>query len=381
MANTSWSLFKFRKRVIAGLVNCGYEVHLIAPEDEYISELKQLGAFFHPLNSLERKGTNPLSEIKLLAELYSLYKKIKPNLIYHYTIKPNIYGSIIAKALDIPCIAVVTGLGYTFINKGFLSRIASILYTYSFRMAEEVWFLNDDDAEVFLKRKILIPSKAKIINGEGIDCLNEFNPSCVKGQDFLNEDGSRVKFLYIGRLLYDKGIREFVQAAEVVRSKYENVEFNILGFFDCNNPAGVTEAEFNKWQRSGLINYLGSKDDVRSVILEHSCVVLPSYREGMSTVLQESAALGRPLIATDIPGCKELIEHNRTGYLCRPKDFEDLADKMVKFLTIGAVSRRQMGSLGREKIIRECNDEIVLGLYLAKVRELLADKTYVSQPN
>lgn len=371
VANTSWSFFKFRKRLIVNLLQNDYYVHLIGPEDDYVSELRAMGAIFHPLKKLDRKGTNPLSDIRLSIELFQLYRKIKPSLIFHYTIKPNIYGSIAAQLLRIPSIAVVTGLGYAFINKGVVSLVTSYLYKISLKRAVEVWFLNQDDADVFLKLRILGTSKVRIINGEGIDSKNEFNPENVQATDILRENCAPVRFLFIGRLLYDKGIREYVKAASTLIGKHGDVEFSILGFFDNNNPAGISEEQLDEWQKSGLINYLGGRADVRAVIMEHSCVVLPSYREGMSTVLQESASLGRPLIATNIPGCKELIDNNETGYLCLPKDGFDLADKMSKFLSLSQQERAWMGTLGRRKMLRDFDESIIFDVYKKKIKEFL----------
>jgi len=367
VSNTAWAFFKFRRNLIKFLIEKGFEVTLIAAPDEHVEGLENLGATFVKLKHLESKGKSPFKDLRLLMELRKLYKTIKPDFLIHYTIKPNIYGSLIARRLNISSIAVVTGLGYTFINKGLIPFIAKILYKISFKAATEVWFLNEEDKNLFIENKIVDTNKIFLLNGEGINC-EEFNP--VKLNHVKKSDGS-ISFILIARMLYDKGVNEYVEAAKIVKSQYPAVSFNLLGYLNVENPSAVSEKQMKKWVDEGFVNYLGHTENVKPYILENSCVVLPSYREGMSMILMESAALGKPLIATDIPGCKQLIDDNITGFLCKPKDGKDLANKMLQMILLSDNARQVMGQLGRHKMETEFDEKITLQTYFERIQQYL----------
>jgi glycosyltransferase involved in cell wall biosynthesis len=356
VANTSWSMIKFRKNLITYLLQNDFKVSVIAPMDEYSAQITDLGANFIELKMLSGKGKNPLNDIKLVREFKSIYRQLKPDILFQYTIKPNVYSTIAARELKIPVIAVITGLGYTFINNGIVPFIAKKLYQQALKTATEVWFLNNDDRNLFINKKLVNKSKTAILNGEGID-TEWFKPTP------LNVQNSKIKFILIARLLWDKGIREFYEAATIIKAKYPNTEFSFLGYLNVENPKALSEAQMEQWVATGHINYLGSSSDVRPIIQAHDCVVLPSYREGISVTLMEGAALAKPLIASDIAGCKELIEENKNGFLCQVRDVESLAVCFEKLIQLPLDKRLEMGNNSRQKMVNEFSFESIVPKY------------------
>ncbi len=363
VSNTSWSFYKFRKGLISWFVEQGHEVYLLSPADEHIEDLQALGAVHIALQAMSAKGINPQSDIKCYYELKRLYKLLAPDIIFHYTIKPNIYGTLAANKVSIPSVAVVTGLGFTFINKGIVPTIAKQLYKRVLRKANRVWFLNQDDLSLFHKLSILPPHLGEILHGEGIDCTH-FAPITDKSI------GSATEFVFIGRLLYDKGIQEYYEAARKVRALHPEVKCSVMGYLGVNNPKAVDESKFRQWVDEGTIHYYGSSQDVRPIMQQASCIVLPSYREGLSMVLLEAAAMATPIIATNIPGCKEVVEDGRTGYLVAPMQSEELAEAMIRFHRLPTPEKESMGSTARQKIINEFSLDKVCAQYQKVLTEL-----------
>src|SRR5690606_24011460 len=322
----------------------GYEVVLLAPEDEETPKLRVSGARFIALRRLQAKGINPISDFLFTREMVTIFRAEHPDLIVQYTIKPNVYGSFAARRLNIPHIAVVTGLGYTYIKGGWMTSLVSWMYRLAFKSTDRVWFLNNDDHDLFVSRGLVNPIKTGVLPGEGIDALHRFNPEIVKSHSASSRRSGKTRFIFVARLLYDKGIAEYVAAARMLKDKYMDVEFNVLGYLNVNNPRAVSEAQLNDWLNTGAIRYLGHVDDVRQLILTQDCVVLPSDREGMSTTLMEAAALGRALIASDVAGRRELVDDGRNGYLCRPKDPIDLAKQMERFILLSKTEQEKMGA-------------------------------------
>ncbi len=368
VSNTAWSFTRFRVDLLKALVDSGYDVLLLAPEDEYVGKLLSLGVRFKAISNLSGKGMNPVKDLLLYKELRRLYRQERPDVVIHYTIKPNVYGTWAANSLGIPAIAVVTGLGYAFIAGGVISRIAAQLYRFALKKAKQVWFLNHDDLTFFIRHKLVDLDKTLQIPGEGVNVTDTFNPDLVEQ---TAEQKADVTFLFIGRLLYDKGIREFVAAARVIKQRFTGVNFQILGYLNVDNPAAVSETELRSWVNEGVVSYLGSVTDVRYPINLADCVVLPSYREGMSTTLQESAAMAKPLIASNICGCKEVIDNGITGFLCRVKDVGSLISCMERFLTLSTVQRHEMGEKGRHKMINEFSVDRVIQHYLHTLDKLI----------
>ncbi|MFB2119327.1 glycosyltransferase family 4 protein [Parapedobacter sp. 2B3] len=360
VSNTSWSFLRFRTDVIKSLVNAGHEVLLLAPRDEHTERLKELGARIIILEWLSRKGLNPITDLMLYREFMRIYSEERPDLVFQYTIKPNIYSTLAARRFRIPTIAVITGLGYAFINKGVVTFLARQLYRLALRNARSVWFLNQDDFQFFVTHRLVDKKKARQIPGEGINCHDTFNPQLVAA---ANVDTSTVTFLFIGRLLYDKGIAEYVAAARQIKKDYPHAVFWIMGYLNVDNPTAVQQAQLDEWVSAGTVTYLGALDDVRPTIASCDCVVLPSYREGMSTTLQESASMAKPLIASDITGCKELVEEGMNGFLSGVGDVESLVACMTRMLLLTPAERKAMGGIGREKMIKEYSVDRVIAIY------------------
>lgn len=363
-SNTSWSIYNFRLNLARALKKQGYKVIIVAPYDEYSEKLKNEFKYYNIY--INSKGTNPLEDIKTIITYYRLYKKIKPDLIINYTIKPNIYGSIGAHLNKIPHIAVITGLGYSFVRRSMLTTFIKYLYKISLKNSHKIFFLNKDDVRVFIEEGIVREEKIVILPGEGIDA-SKFKPIEIKKED------NKFRFLLIARMIWDKGIKEYVEASKIIKSKYSNVEFLLLGPLGVNNPTAISEGTIQEWQNQGLIKYLGTRDDVKYEIAKADCVVLPSYREGISRVLLESASMEKPIITTEVPGCKEIVNDSINGFLCKPKDSNDLADKMEKMLKLNEEERKKMGMAGRMKVLKQFDEKIVINKYLETIRTIVGN--------
>ncbi len=361
--NTSWNIYNFRLGLLKALQQEGYKIIAIAPKDDYSHRLVELGFEYHNIN-INNKGANPVEDLKLIYDFYKLYKQIKPDIILHYTIKPNIYGSIAVAMADIPAISNISGLGTVFLNEYLSSKIARFLYKFALQFPKKVFFQNSDDKTLFTQRRLVKRSKTGLLPGSGID-TEAFKPVENSGSD------RPMQFLFIARLVKDKGIMEYVEAARIIRKKYPDIDFSILGAYYPENPTAITEEQMYKWEEEGIVVYIGKSDDVQSVIAKFDCIVLPSYREGLSRVLLEAASMAKPIITTDVPGCKDVVSDGLNGYLCKVKDSQDLAQKMEKMINLDKLERLRMGQKGREKIINQFDEKIVIEKYLAAIEEVL----------
>jgi glycosyltransferase involved in cell wall biosynthesis len=382
--NTSWNLYNFRAGLIRALVEAGYEVVVAAPPDVYSERLKELGCRYVPL-PISNKGTNPVSDLWLLMRFWWLLRQEKPHAYLGYTVKPNIYGSIAAHILGIPVINNIAGLGAVFIKDNLLTQLVKRLYKLALSKSSTVFFQNEDDRVMFVDAGLVPASITDRLPGSGVD-LAKFAyhaPLGKLGLDHIDEHVSsdilclqpvrvehKVSFILIARMLFDKGIGEYVEAARLIKARYPQVEFNLLGFLDVQNPAAISRSQMNEWVSEGVVNYLGTTDDVRPYINSTDCVVLPSYREGVPRSLLEAAAIGRPIITTNAVGCKEVVDDGVNGYLCQPRDAVDLADKIEKMLLLSAEQRTEMGFRGREKVEREFDERVVIEKYLMVLTEL-----------
>lgn len=332
LAGNSRSLINFRGPLVKAFCNASLEVHAIAPglndDQETQAQLQTWGVITHDV-PMQRTGTNPLRDLKSLRYLYRLFREIKPGVVLGYTIKPVIYGTLAAWLAKVPKrYALITGLGYAFTGeargqRGKIQRMVRGLYRHALKRADLVFFQNTDDEELFRQLGLLSQEKhSKVVNGSGIDTarfrqapLPEGNPS----------------FLLIARLLGDKGIREYVEAAARVRKYYPQVIFKIVGDFDAN-PDSITSHELDDWIAAGHIDYLGKLNDVRPAISDSSVYVLPSYREGTPRTVLEAMAMGRPIITTDAPGCRETVVEGGNGYLVPVKSVDALVEAMLRFI-------------------------------------------------
>jgi glycosyltransferase involved in cell wall biosynthesis len=361
--NTAWNIYNFRSGLIRALVENGYEVVAVAPHDEYAQRLVEFGCRFLPL-SMDNRGTHPGRDLLLLWRFYWLLRQERPNVLLGYTVKPNVYGSLAAHALGIPVVNNIAGLGAVFIKDTWLTCLVRALYRLALLRSHKVFFQNVDDQQLFVKHKLVKSELADLLPGSGINLKHfEYIP--------LVRSESKTKFLLIARMLWDKGVGEYVQAARRLKQRYSNVEFCLLGFVDVENPTSISRAQLDEWVASGFVNYLGKTDDVRPFIVESDCVVLPSsYREGTPRSLLEAAAIGRLIVTTDAIGCREVVDHEINGFLCKPRDSIDLEKQMEKVILLSYEARSEMGQLGREKVEREFDEQIVIQKYLDLIKEL-----------
>jgi glycosyltransferase involved in cell wall biosynthesis len=355
VCNTGFAIYTYRQGLIRMLVAKGVRVIVLAPRDRTFALLEAMGCVCIEL-PVASKGTNPLADLRTLVALYRHYRTIRPAVVFHYTIKPNIYGSVAAWLARVPSIAVTTGLGYVFIQKSRAASVAKALYRFAFRFPNEVWFLNRDDHQAFLNERLLAhPDRAKLLHGEGVDLAHFALTPLPRADQFT--------FVLIGRLLWDKGVAEYVDAARVLRGRYPHARFQLLGPVGVDNPSAITQADVDRWGQEGVIEYLGEAHDVRPVIAQADCVVLPSYREGVPRTLMEASAMGRPIVATDVPGCREVVADGVTGLLCEVKNARDLADKLARVLSMDGTARYEMGLRGRRKVAAEFDEALVIERY------------------
>lgn len=338
---------------------------VIAPHDSFTSKIIAEGIEYHHID-IRNYGVNPFEEIKLILQLRRLYKRIKPNMIFHYTIKPNIYGTFAAFTAKIPSIIVITGLGHLFIFRSFVVRYLTLfMYKMACKISKEVWFLNSNDLDVFNYLHIAGTKNSVILNSEGV------NTKWFKSGGHSSQNGE-IKFLFAGRLLEEKGVIHFAEAAKFISTKYPNVKFYLLGFVDESNPNSIAYTSILEWQSQGIIQYLGETSDVRPYIDDASCLVFPSfYREGISRILMEAASMEKPIITTDNVGCREVVDHNITGYICKPKSTKSLIYALEQFIHLPDEDKLIMGKLGRRKMIREFEEKNIIKQYLRTISKYI----------
>jgi glycosyltransferase involved in cell wall biosynthesis len=359
-ANSFWNITNFRAPLIAAMVEKGYRIVIAAPGvDE--SRAHVAGAEAVDI-AVDRSGVNPLCDAQLFFEYLRLFHRYAPDIYLCYTAKPNIYGSLAARLAGVPSLPNVSGLGTAFISDGLLSRFVGLLYRLAFRACPIVFFQNPDDRDLFAARKLITRGQARLLPGSGID-LEHFQP-------MPSSDDGLLRFLFIGRLLGDKGVREFVEAARLLKREHPDWHFQLLGSLDAGNRSGIGSDELARWIEQGLIEHLGQADDVRPHIADATAVVLPSYREGLPRSLLEAAAMARPLIASDVPGNRQLVEHDHNGLLCKVRDPQSLADAMRRLGTMDAGKRGEMGRAARALAERDYSVEKVITSYLEAVAQL-----------
>ncbi|RYY21740.1 MAG: glycosyltransferase family 1 protein, partial [Chitinophagaceae bacterium] len=332
----------------------------------YSVELVDAGCRFIPI-TFNNKTENPLADYLFFKKLKKIYAQNKPDFIFHFVAKPNIYGSLAAAANNIPCVAVITGLGYPFARRNWLFYLMKFMYKFSLRKAREVWFLNNEDAKIFVTENIVGISKMKVMPGEGIN-TQYFSP----GKPVASH--ARFTFIMSTRLLKSKGIMIYVDAARILRKKNYDVKFELLGFFEDQHPDSIDQADIDRWQQEGLIDYKGFARDVRPYLSGAHCFVFPSfYNEGIPRCLMEAAAMELPVITSATRGCRDVVINNQSGFLCKVKDPFDLADKMEMMINMPDSNRREMGRKGRELVIQKFDMQHVTEEYFATLQNDLTD--------
>jgi glycosyltransferase involved in cell wall biosynthesis len=359
-ANSFWNIAHFRQGLIAALAGAGHNVHVAAPYPDR-RWAGERGIKTTDL-AIDRSGLNPLRDGALLLNYVSLIRRIRPRFYLGFTAKPNIYGNLACRLCRVPGLPNVSGLGTAFIDDGPLSTLVGWLYRIAFRACPIVFFQNSEDRDLFIERRIVRADQARLLPGSGVD-LDRFEAVPPPA----NQHPS---FLFIGRLLGDKGVREFVEAARLLRQDHPDWRFLLLGSIDPGNRTGIAAEELGRWTEEGVVEHLGQLDDIRPAIAAADAVVLPSYREGMPRSLLEAAAMARPLIATDVPGNRQLVTHQVNGLLCKARDPVSLAEAMHEVGTMAPERRRAMGNAARATVEREFGEERVISAYLAAIAQL-----------
>ena len=371
--NTAWNLLNFRAGLIRAMVAAGHDVVAVAPIDAYAPRLQALGCRFVPL-PMDNRGTHPVRDGLLLLRFWRLLRRERPDVYLGYTVKPNVYGSLAAHMLGIAVINNIAGLGAVFIQDGWLVRLVRGLYRVALRRSAKVFFQNDDDRQLFIAGALVCRDVADLLPGSGID-LVRFALTPMPARGGAGAPLRKFRFLLIARMLWDKGVGEYVEAARQLRARWPGAECCLLGFVDVQNPSAISRDEMDAWVALGLVNYLGVSDDVRAEIAAADCIVLPSYREGTPRTLLEAAAMGRPIITTDAVGCREVVDDGKNGYLCKVRDAPDLAEKMERMLNLTSEQRQQMSNHGRLKMEREFDEDIVIKKYLDAIGDVCGRRT------
>ncbi|MEK0009873.1 glycosyltransferase family 4 protein [Escherichia albertii] len=365
-ANTSWYLYNFRKNTILSLKECGYNLFVIAPRDKYTPKLVALGVNYIDIK-IDSSGLNPFVDLATCFFFYRAFKKHKINVVLNFTPKVNIYSALACYLADkVKVINNIAGLGTVFTADSFLSRIVKFLYKLSSYKVDFVFFQNEDDRDLFIKDNLIPKNKTFRLPGSGVD-LNRFKVSKVERNEHLS-------FLLACRMLRKKGVLEFMAAAKALKEKYgEKIEFNMLGFLDDENPNYVKMSEIQPWIEQGVVKYLGVTDKIEELISQHDCVVLPSYyREGVPKFLLEAAAMGKPIITTDNVGCRDIVDDGVNGFLCQPKNKQDLINKIEGLFLLSNEDYTKFCLASRKKVEREFDEKIVISRYIEQINILLA---------
>ena len=372
-ANTDWYLYNFRRSLGEAIEAVGWQVVLVSPPGDYGPQLRQAGFEWVPF-AFSPGGLNPVREASVIARLARLYRLLRPTVVHHFTIKCVIYGSLAARLIPRTAVVnAVTGAGYAFSQQDATAKLLRQPVEWAYRMAlsgkdSRVVFQNSADRDMFLRAGLVDERRVRLIRGSGVNC-ERFRPPSSE----LERDDGKVKVLLATRLLRDKGVFEFAEAAETMRRRYPNAEFLIAGSLYPDNPTSLTKVELDEIVEQGIVRYLGNVSEMPELLRSVDIVVLPTtYAEGTPRILIEAAASGRPVVATDIPGCRGLVESGRTGFLVAPKDAEALVKALESLLDDSGL-RRRFGKAGREVVLRGFEESIVLRDTLNLYRELVPE--------
>lgn len=360
-ANTAWNLVNFRSGVLRAAVARGWRVVAAVPPDPIATaRLQQLGCVVESVR-LDSVGLNPMRDLRTLWQFRALMRRYRPSHYLSWTPKPNVYGSLAARTCGVHAAINVSGLGSVFITDNLLTGFVKLTYRFAFAGARTIFFQNTTDRDLFVAGGLARVDQAAVLPGSGID-LERFCPGPLP-----RSRGEGVTFLLVARLLRDKGILEYIEAARDLRGRGLRARFQLLGAVGVANPTAIARELLARWVDEGVVEYLGETDDVRPFIAAVDCVVLPSYREGTARVLLEAGAMGKPVVATDVPGCRDPIDDGRTGLLCEVRSAASLARAMAEMASFVPERRDEMGKAGRAKMEREYDQQIVVDRYLAEL--------------
>lgn len=363
-SNTAWSLYNFRRGVIRALIADGFDVVAVAPEDAYVDRLVGLGCRYISM-PMDNKGTSPVRDLQLLIRLRRLLGLERPVAYLGYTIKPNIYGALAAQSLGIPVINNIAGLGAAFIRTSWLTLVAKLLYRLALNRSQRVFFQNREDRALFVTERLVRETRTGLLPGSGVD-LDHFAPLPPRPAD------GQLRFLLVARMLWDKGVGEFIEAARRIKQTRPEARFQLLGFLDVPNPRAIDRAAVDGWVAEGIVEYLGVTEDVRPFLAAADCIVLPSYyREGVPRSLIEAAAMALPLITTDWSGCREVVDEGVNGFLVAPRDAGSLASAIAAFCALPDARRTEMGAAGRHKAVTEFDEAVILRRYRQEIATII----------
>ncbi len=358
LVNHDVVIYNFRYELVKELRDRGHEVIISSPCGERIKLLQDIGCEFIE-TKVSRHGTNPLTDIVLFFNYIKMLLKVKPDIVFSYTIKPNIYGGMACALLKIPYVVNITGLGTAVEEKGILQKLTTMLYKMAFCRVQRVFFQNEENREFFVRKNIAV-KKHKMLPGSGVN-LKKF-----AYMDY--PEGENIQFAFISRIMKEKGIDQYLDAAKVVKGKYPDTTFHICGF--CEE---AYEGVLSELQEAGMVKYHGMVSDVREILEEVHCVVHPTYYpEGLSNVLLEGASCGRPLITTDRSGCREVIDDGVNGFVVKQENSEDLIEKIEKFMALSYDEKCEMGVSGRKKVEKTFDRQIVVRAYLEELEGIPA---------
>ena len=355
-ANTSWYLYNFRKSTISRFIKDGYEVFCIAPKDEHTEKLKDLGCNWLDLK-MNNQGHNPFKDLIIIFRLFNIYTKLKPVVAFHFTVKNNIYGTWASFLSNTPAVNNISGLGTAFIKKGLLSFIVKILYKLSQPIAKRVYCQNTEDFDLLVNKKLIPRKKLFLLPGSGVD-INKFKPN------FYSKEYNTFRFLFVGRILADKGIYELIHAIENINKHKIQCELWICGFKNSNNSSAINDDQIKNWQNIPGVIWIEPNDEIEKIMKDVNCVVLPSYREGMPRSLLEAGATGLPSITTDVPGCRNIIQDNVNGFICEARNSKSLELAMLRMLNSSDEDIIRMGKTARNIVENRFDEKIVIEAYV-----------------
>lgn len=356
-ANTLFAVYNFRCNLMKELASKGYEIVCMGNKDSSADQILQ-NSWRYIDAGMDRRGTSILNDLKLFFFYLKTFRKEKPEYILNFTIKPNIYGTLAARLAGIPVINNVTGLGDIFDTDNLTSKIVKILYKISFKFPKRVFFQNDDDLEIFLSNKLIDRSICDRLPGSGVE-VDRFLPVEKERKD------NKKVFLFLGRISNKKGVRIINEVSKILTPKYPNIEFQLLGKVYTDEEGHISKEELSKWEKESNIRYLGTSKDVRKEIKEADCIIFPSYyREGVPRSLIEAASMAKPILTTDNVGCRDIVKDGYNGYLAKPNNVESMVEVVEKFLSLDENKQKEMGNNGREKVLKEFDEKIVIDKYL-----------------
>ncbi len=363
-ANVLFTITNFRKNLIEFLLDKNYEIVCVANNDDLsntsIQILKDLKIRFIKVN-ISRKGMNPIEDLKYLIKLVKIYKDEKPNLVMHFTIKPNIYGTIASKIAGVVSLNTINGLGSAIIKENFFSKILKYLYKFSLLFSKKVFFQNNDDLDFFVENKLVNKNKTAIVPGSGVD---------TKSFSDCTSTNNELTFLLVSRLLKDKGIYEYIAAIKELNKSNLNCKFLLAGQFDFGNPSAITKEEVKEWEDASIIKFLGKTDNIKEFFKIADIIVLPSYREGLSRVLIEAASASKPIITTNMAGCKDVVDNGINGYLCEVKSIQSLQNCIKKMIQLSNSERVNMGENSKQMAAKRFDKDRVNEIYFKEIEKI-----------